>query len=327
MKTFKAYRTTEENGEYISKIEELSFDLLSNDVIIKTAYSGINYKDLLSISGNKGVTKKYPHTAGIDACGIIVSDKTGTFTSGDEVVVMGYDLGMNTDGGFAEYISVPVDWVIHKPSRFTLQETMEIGTSGFTAALGISKMLQMGAIPSDGPVIVSGATGGVGVYAVQILSKIGFEVWAVTGKKETEELLYKLGAKSILSREEICVPKEKPLVRPRWAGGIDTVGGDTLVNLLKQCKKSGSIATCGNVGGMDINMTVLPFILNGINLLGINAADTPMNNRMKVWELLEKYAEPSLVSKTGKEISLDQISDAIESMRKSSHTGRFLIKL
>lgn len=328
MNTFKAYRTTETDGQFYSKVEDLSFETLSdNEVLIQVAYSGINYKDLLSIKGNKGVTKTYPHTPGIDASGIVVNDKTGNFIPGEEVVVMGYDLGMNTDGGFAEYISVPSDWVLRKPQKFTLKQTMEIGTSGFTAALGISKMIQMGAKPEDGPVIVSGATGGVGVYAVQILSAMGFEVWAVTGKKDSEELLYTLGAKAILTREEISVAKEKPLVRPRWAGGLDTVGGDTLVNILKQCKKSGSIATCGNVGGMELNMTVLPFILNGINLLGINAADTPMGQRLKVWTLLEKYAKPSVVSKSGKEISLEEIPSAIESMSNSSHTGRFLIKL
>ncbi|MGL4781675.1 MAG: YhdH/YhfP family quinone oxidoreductase [Bacteroidales bacterium] len=328
MNIFKAYRTREVDGHFLSKIEEIPVNTLSeNEVLIKVAYSGINYKDLLSIKGNKGITKNYPHTAGIDAAGTIVNDKTGNFTPGEEVVVMGYDLGMNTDGGFAEYISVPSDWILRKPKKFSLKQTMEIGTSGFTAALGISKMIQMGAKPEDGPIIVTGATGGVGVYAVQILSSIGFEVWAVTGKKDSEELLYTLGAKSILSREEINTPKEKPLVRPRWSGGLDTVGGETLVNILKQCKKSGSIATCGNVGGMDLNMTVLPFILNGINLLGINAADTPMEQRKKVWTLLEKYAKPSVVSRSGKEISLEEISSAIESMSNSSHTGRFLIRL
>ncbi|MGL5731373.1 MAG: YhdH/YhfP family quinone oxidoreductase [Bacteroidales bacterium] len=328
MNTYKAYRTREAEGEYLSEVKEISFDdLPCNDVLIKVAYSGINYKDLLSVKGNKGVTKSYPHTAGIDAAGTVVNDKSGQFMNGEEVVVMGYDLGMNTDGGFAEYISVPSDWVLRKPHKFTLKQTMEIGTSGFTAALGISKMIQMGAKPENGPMIVTGATGGVGVYAVQILSAMGFDVWAVTGKKESEELLYTLGAQSVLSREEINVAKEKPLVRPRWAGGLDTVGGDTLVNLLKQCKKSGSVATCGNVGGMELNMTVLPFILNGINLLGINAADTPMDHRIKVWRLLEKYAKPNIVSKSGKEIALDEIAKAIDSMSNSSHTGRFLIKL
>ncbi|MEG1905464.1 MAG: YhdH/YhfP family quinone oxidoreductase, partial [Bacteroidales bacterium] len=269
---FKAYRTHEVDGKFKSEIVLLDDEKLSEgEVIIKVAFSGINYKDYLSSQGNKGVTKQYPHTPGIDAAGVVVKDRTQTFQPGEEVVVMGYDLGMNTDGGFAEYIAVPAAWVLRKPGRFTLKETMQIGTSGFTAGLGISKILQMGAQPEDGPIVVSGATGGVGVYAVQMLSKLGFEVWAVTGKKDAVSLLSDLGAAKVIGREDIMAPHEKPLLRPRWAGAFDTVGGETLVSLLKQCQKSGSVATCGNVGGLKLEMTVLPFILNGINLLGINA--------------------------------------------------------
>lgn len=325
---FKAYRTHEIDGKFKSKIVLLDEETLSEgEVIVKVAFSGINYKDYLSSQGNKGVTKKYPHTPGIDAAGVVVKDRTQTFQSGEEVVVMGYDLGMNTDGGFAEYIAVPAAWVLRKPKRFTLKETMQIGTSGFTAGLGISKILQMGAQPEDGPIVVSGATGGVGVYAVQMLSRLGFEVWAVTGKKNAVSLLTDLGAAKVIGREDIMASPEKPLLRPRWAGAFDTVGGETLVSLLKQCQKSGSVATCGNVGGLKLEMTVLPFILNGINLLGINAADTPMKEREEVWTLLEQIADPELTAKTGKEISLDEVSDALVSMGSQLHTGRFLIRI
>ena len=325
---FKAYRTHEIDGKFKSEIVLLDEETLSEgEVIIKVAFSGINYKDYLSSQGNKGVTKQYPHTPGIDAAGVVVKDRTQTFQPGEEVVVMGYDLGMNTDGGFAEYIAVPAAWVLRKPGRFTLKETMQIGTSGFTAGLGISKILQMGAQPEDGPIVVSGATGGVGVYAVQMLSKLGFEVWAVTGKKDAVSLLSDLGAAKVIGREDIMAPLEKPLLRPRWAGAFDTVGGETLVSLLKQCQKSGSVATCGNVGGLKLEMTVLPFILNGINLLGINAADTPMKEREQVWTLLEQIADPELTAKTGKEISLEEVSDALASMGNQQHTGRFLIQI
>ncbi|MEG0948819.1 MAG: YhdH/YhfP family quinone oxidoreductase [Bacteroidales bacterium] len=325
---FKAYRTHEVDGKFKSEIVLLDDEKLSEgEVIIKVAFSGINYKDYLSSQGNKGVTKQYPHTPGIDAAGVVVKDRTQTFQPGEEVVVMGYDLGMNTDGGFAEYIAVPAAWVLRKPGRFTLKETMQIGTSGFTAGLGISKILQMGAQPEDGPIVVSGATGGVGVYAVQMLSKLGFEVWAVTGKKDAVSLLSDLGAAKVIGREDIMAPHEKPLLRPRWAGAFDTVGGETLVSLLKQCQKSGSVATCGNVGGLKLEMTVLPFILNGINLLGINAADTPMKEREQVWTLLEQIADPELTAKTGKEISLEEVSDALASMGNQQHTGRFLIQI
>ena len=234
---------------------------------------------------------------------------------------------MNTDGGFAEYISVPAAWVLSKTARFTLKESMQIGTSGFTAALGISKMLQAGQKPSDGPIVVSGATGGVGVWAVQMLSKLGFEVWAITGKAESAPVLESLGAKRILTRDEIAIAPEKPLVRPQWGGAFDTVGGSTLVSLLKQTSKSGSVATCGNVGGLELNMTVLPFILNGINLLGINAADTPMEIRKQVWKLLDEVADPELVSKLGKEITLVSVGNALSLMGTSGHTGRFTINI
>lgn len=328
MQLFKAFRTVEENGSFLSSVVEIPIDTLpTNEVLVKVHYSGINYKDLLSSKGNKGVTKVYPHTPGIDAAGVVVSDKSGRFKSGDQVVVMGYDLGMNTDGGFAEYISVPADWVLLKPERFTLKETMLIGTSGFTAALGISKMLRMGQAPEDGTLVVTGATGGVGGFAVQMLSALGFDVCCVTGKMEMKDSLLALGAKAVMLRDEFMVPKEKPLVRPRFAGGLDTVGGEMLVSLLKQSSKSGSVATCGNVGGAELNLTVLPFILNGINLLGINAADTPMHIRKDVWKLLSEAVDPEMVSRLGKEISLDEVGDAIEQMSNGKHTGRFLIKL
>ncbi|MGL5317767.1 MAG: YhdH/YhfP family quinone oxidoreductase [Bacteroidales bacterium] len=328
MQMFKAFRTVEENGVFTSSVQQIPFaSLPTNEVLVKVHYSGINYKDLLSSKGNKGVTKVYPHTPGIDAAGVVVSDSTGKFIAGDEVVVMGYDLGMNTDGGFAEYISVPAAWVLLKPSRFTLRETMLIGTSGFTAALGISKMLRNGQAPSDGPVVVTGATGGVGSFAVQILSKLGFDVYCVTGKPEMKDALVALGAKDIILRSDFMVLPEKPLVRPKYAGGLDTVGGEMLVSLLKQCFKSGSVATCGNVGGADLKMTVLPFILNGINLLGINAADTPMAVRKQVWDLLCNSVEPDQVAKLGTEISLQEVGVALDKISQGKHTGRFLIQL
>ncbi|MGL4293847.1 MAG: YhdH/YhfP family quinone oxidoreductase [Bacteroidales bacterium] len=328
MKTFKAYRTFEKPDGFESEVTTMDFDSLKDhDVIIKVIYSGINYKDLLSDRGNRGVTRNYPHTPGIDAAGIINMDRSGTFSVGEEVVVMGYDLGMNTDGAFAEYISVPVEWVMRKPKGFSLKQTMQIGTSGFTAALGISKMLQMGMKPENGPVVVTGATGGVGMHGVQMLSKLGFTVWAVTGKKELEPALKQLGASCILGRDEVLAPQEKPLLRPRWAGALDTVGGEMLVSLLKQCSKSGSVATCGTVGGASLSMTVLPFILNGINLLGINAADTPMTERVKIWELLESIAEPDITAKNGEEIGLDEIGDALQKMSSNQHAGRYLIRI
>lgn len=328
MDRFKAYRTEEIDEKFVNSIKHLDMSTLeSGEVIIKVAYSGINYKDFLSSRGNKGITKNYPHTPGIDVSGYVVSDKTNTFTAGDEVVVMGYDLGMNSDGGFAQYISVPAAWVLYKPEKFSLQQTMQIGTSGFTAALGIKKMMQSGLKSSDGPIVVSGATGGVGLWGVQMLAKLGFEVWAVTGKENVTKMLESLGAKRILRRDEILCPIEKPLLRAKWAGALDTVGGETLASLLKQTSKSGSVATCGNVGGAALPITVLPFILNGINLLGINTADASMSLRKEVWSLLEQIAEPTQISKFGKEISLEEIDNALNMLATSGHIGRFTVKI
>ena len=325
MSRFRSLRVFEvEDGFSLRVVETETSELPLGEVLVQVLYSGINYKDLLSSSGNKGVTKLYPHTPGIDASGVVVSDSTGRFKVDQPVVVMGYDLGMNTDGGFGEYISVPASWVVPLPNNFTLREAMCLGTSGFTAALGVYKMLMMGQSPSDGPVVVTGATGGVGSFAIQILSSLGFDVWAVSGKSQ-DDYLKALGASTVLSREDIVDVTGKPLLRPRWAGAFDTVGGGVLVSLIKQCSKSGSIATCGNVAGIELNMTVLPFILNGVNLLGINAADTPMDIRLLIWDKLSSGWKPRLLEDSVTEIELDEVSNALESIRASSHKGRFLI--
>ena len=328
MNTFKALITEEKADGFVNTVQQLDMNVLEKgEVVVAVAYSGINYKDYLSSKGNKGITRNYPHVPGIDVSGTVVSDKTDTFVNGEEVVVMGYDLGMNTDGGFAEYISVPAAWVMRKPARFTLKETMLLGTSGFTAALGIKKMLQMGQKPNQGAVIVSGATGGVGLWAVQFLLKLDFEVWAITGKASSAAMLESMGVSKVFTREEAMGAVEKPLLRPRWAGALDTVGGETLVSLLKQTSKSGSVATCGNVGGMGLSMTVFPFILNGVNLLGINAADTPMRERVEIWDFMEKIVDPSMLDDKGALISLEDVPAALDQMGQSTHTGRFTIQI
>lgn len=327
MATFKAFRVCEENGVVSHSIEQRNIsDLPENDVLVKVHYSGINYKDLLSSQGNKGITRNYPHTPGIDAAGIVEEDKSDRFSKGTKVIVTGYDLGMNTSGSFAEYIRVPVEWVVALPVTLSLEEAMIIGTSGFTAALGIDKMMRMGQRPEMGPIVVSGATGGVGSYAVQILATSGFEVWASSGKPD-DGYLTNLGANKVISRDELNDQSGKPLLKPRWAGAFDAVGGNTLVSLLKQTSKEGSIATCGNVGGMKLDVTVLPFILNGVNLLGINAADTKMEYRVQLWTKLANEWKPKGLKEVANFITMEELSASLDKMAKGEHRGRFVLKL
>ena len=239
----------EYNALLVSEVSEREFerkivkrkisDLPENDTLIRVQYTGLNYKDALSSTGNKGVTRKYPHQPGIDASGVVEQCGSNEFIPGDEVLVTGYDLGMNTDGGFGEYIRVPSGWVVRKPASLSLEDCMIYGTAGFTAALGIDRMLRMGQDPEAGPVVVTGATGGVGSMAVAILSKIGFEVLAATGKEDARNYLLDLGAKEVVGRDEVDDQSGRPLLRPKWAGGFDTVGGNILDTVLKACNVHG----------------------------------------------------------------------------------------
>lgn len=328
MNTFKAYRVHETAKGFVRNIEEIPFSVLpENEVLVKVCYSGINYKDLLSSRGNKGVSKNYPHTPGIDAAGRIEEDASGQFKPGEEVIVMGYDLGMNTHGAFGEYIRVPAAWVMPLPEGIDLHQAMSIGTSGFTAALGVLKMLRCGQKPEMGPILVTGATGGVGSYAVQLLRLIGFDVIASTGKLDEKEYLLALGATQVIERSEIMDSSGKPLLRKRWAGAFDTVGGATLVSILKACGKESCVATCGNVTGPVLETSMLPFILNGVNLLGINAADTPMPFRKEIWKTLIQQWNYRPRTETESLISLEEVEDALAKMEQGKHRGRFVIAL
>lgn len=310
------------------RIVELPIDSLpKNEVLIRVAYSGVNYKDVLSSRGNKGITRNYPHTPGIDASGIVESDSSNTFKTGDEVVVMGYDLGMNTHGAFGEYISVPAAWVMPLPAGLSLHSAMSVGTSGFTAALGIIKMLRCGQTPQKGPVVVSGATGGVGSFAVALLAKLGFEVWASTGKLQETDYLLSLGAAKVIDRNEVEDTSGKPLLRPRWAGAFDTVGGNTLISILKACSKEACVATCGNVTGASLALTSFPFILNGVNLLGINAADTPMPFRKEIWQIMVGDWKFSIPEQAETIISLTGLEDALSTLEQGAAKGRFVLQL
>ncbi|MGN6418029.1 MAG: YhdH/YhfP family quinone oxidoreductase [Pseudobacter sp.] len=328
---FKALWITETaEGTFERKIvERLIDDLPPGEVVIRVQYSALNYKDALSATGNKGITRKYPHTPGIDAAGIVEISRSELFTVGEEVIVTGYDLGMNTCGGFGEYIRVPAAWVVRKPDGYTLRECMILGTAGFTAASALFKMELMGQNPQMGPIVVTGATGGVGSMAVAILSKAGYEVIAITGKPNAEGYLTTLGASQIQSREWVYDTTGKALLRGQWAGAIDTVGGNTLATLLKGCFIEGSIVSTGLVGSSQLATTVYPFILNGVSLLGVGSAETPMVRRMAIWDKLSTtWNVKDKLHAIAKEVSLEDLNTTyIDAILDGKTMGRVVVKL
>lgn len=325
---FNAYWITEEpDGSFKNQLMQRSTnDLPQNGVLIKVAFSSLNYKDALSATGNKGVTRRYPHTPGIDAAGIVIESDSENFRPGDQVIVTGYDLGMNTMGGFGEYVNVPAEWVVPLPEGLTLKESMILGTAGFTAALSMHHLLRCGQKQEDGPLLVTGATGGVGSISVAIASKLGFDVVAATGKQDKEEYLTYIGAKKVISRSEVDDQSGRMLLRPQWAGAIDTVGGNTLATILKSLKPHGNVASCGNVASPLLHTSVFPFILNGVNLLGVNSATTPMAIRLKLWENLANEWRPDFQRIETEIVKLNDIHQKIEKILKGGITGRVVLQ-
>jgi acrylyl-CoA reductase (NADPH) len=325
---FKALVISEENGKFIRRVAERRiYDLPGGDVLINVKYSSLNYKDALSAIGNKGVTRKYPHTPGIDAAGIIVESSSNKFKVGEEVLVTGYDLGMNTSGGFAEYIRVPIEWIVKLPPGLSLKESMIYGTAGFTAALSLYKLLQCSEEKIQGEFLVTGATGGVGSLAVALLSKNDYDVVASTGKKNKTDYLKKLGAKEVINRKEVDDKSEKPLLNRRWKAAVDTVGGNILATVIKQMDYGCSVASCGNTYSPDLQTTVFPFILRGVNLLGINSAETQMDLRMKIWDKLAGDWKPDCLNEIYTECSLEALSNKIDLILQGQITGRVVVKI
>ncbi len=283
MSTYQALWVTETPQFQQRVIERSLADLPDGEVLIRVHYSSLNYKDALSATGNRGVTRTFPHTPGIDAAGVVEHSKVAEFTAGDEVIVTGYDLGMNTYGGMAQYIRVPAAWVIKRPAGLSLRESMILGTAGLTAALCVDKLLRAGLTVDAGPVLVTGATGGVGSIAIVLLKQLGFDVTAVTGKTEQAEFLRQLGAKQVIDREALTVGTDKALLKPQWAGVVDTVGGDILFNAVKSLQYGASAACCGLTAGIDFKASVLPFILRGVNLLGVDSVELPLVNKASMW--------------------------------------------
>ena len=324
---FKAFLTEETEKGFISNVKERTFeDLPDGDVLIKVAFSSLNYKDALSASGNKGVSRNYPHSPGIDAAGIVEQSSTSDFLKGDEVIVTGFDLGMNTSGGFSEYIRVPKEWIIKKPDNLSLEESMAYGTAGLTAGLCVRKILLSGLKPEDGEVFVTGATGGVGIIAVMLLAKLGFNVVAITGKDDQTDLLLSLGAKEIINRSEFEGEMKSPLAKPRWAGGVDAVGSDILSNLITATHQRAAIACCGMVGGVNLNTSIFPFILRGLSLLGIDSAETLIEVKKEIWNNFSSDWKLEKINDQIKDVGLEELSSEIEKILKGKQVGRVRLK-
>ena len=323
MMEYKALVTTENNKAFNNSVQVKSLDFLpDNNTLIKVKYSSLNYKDALSASGNKGVTRNYPHTPGIDAAGIIEETSSKKFKKGDEVIVTGYDLGMNTFGGFGEFIKVPEEWIIKKPNNLSLSDSMAFGTAGLTAGLCLRKLLQHGLKPDDGKVFVSGVTGGVGIISLMLFSKLGFEVTAITGKMNEKDLLIGLGAKEVINRNDLDVDLASPLQKPIYSGGIDAVGGKILSNLICSTNQRAAIACCGMVGGLSLDTSIFPFILRGLSLFGIDSAESLLKVKEEVWQSFSTDWKLENIDQNIKNISLDELPIEIEKILKGKQIGR-----
>lgn len=326
-KNFKALRIMKEGEGYVRRIEGRKIsDLPEGDTLVKVQYSSLNYKDALSSIGNRGVTRDYPHTPGIDAAGIIVKSDNPKFSEGEQVIITGYDLGMNTDGGFGEYIRIPSEWIVKKPQGLDLKESMVYGTAGFTAALSVYKLTKT--LDTDaGEILVTGGTGGVANIASKILVKLGYDVVVATGKVDSQkDELLNLGVKSVISREEVQDPKGKPMLKSRWAGVIDTVGGSMLGDVMKSIGYNGVVTTCGNVAGDKFESSVYPFILRGITLYGIDSVQCPMDLRLKIWEKLGGTWKAENLDAMVQLVSLEEVEKKIDEMLEGKKVGRVILK-
>lgn len=326
MKSFDAYRIFEENGKSIGKLVQLSLDELdAGEVVIRTHYSGVNYKDALAATGAGKVIRRFPCVGGVDVSGVVESSSDSRFKAGDQVVVTSYDMGVAHDGGFAEYVRVPADWVVPLPSGLTLFDAMVLGTAGFTAALAIHRLEQNELTPAKGKVIVTGATGGVGSLAVRMLSQLGYHVVALTSKAAEADYLIGLGAKEVLLRSDVDLTSKRPLEKVLWAGALDAVGGETLAWLARTVQQDGAIASFGNAGGTELHTTVFPFILRGVKLLGVDSAATPMPLRKQMWLRMASDLHVDDLEKIAHRISLAQLSQACATLIDGTSRGRYVV--
>ncbi|MFD0674415.1 acryloyl-CoA reductase [Cohnella sp. GCM10027633] len=330
MTTYRALTVDWQESSLRSDIREYSMaDLPNGEVTIRVSYSGVNYKDGLSTIPGAGIVSRYPHVPGIDLAGIVIDSSDPSFKEGDEVLITGYGLGASHPGGFSEYARVPAAWVVPMPSGLSAKAAMAIGTAGFTAALSVHRMEENGLKPGQGPVLVSGATGGVGSWAVSMLAKSGYEVTASTRKSSEVEYLRALGANETISPSELEVPEAKSPDKQRWAGAVDPVGGPFLTHVLNSVQYGGSVALSGFTGGAGLASTVYPFILRGVNLLGIDSVLCPMDVRRTVWNRIAAEWRPdeTLLNAVANEISLSDLPAAIARVLQGGMRGRSIVAL
>jgi putative YhdH/YhfP family quinone oxidoreductase len=326
MTTFRALLVEKtDSGFERSLVERSLSDLPEGDLLIDVRYSSLNYKDGLSATGNPGVTRNFPHTPGSDAAGVVVESSDAGFRAGDEVIAIGFDLGMNTPGGFGERIRIPAGWAVHRPEGLDLEQSMILGTAGFTAALCVHKLEATGMTPESGPVLVTGATGGVGSVAVMLLAKLGYSVTAVTGKESQHEFLRNIGAADIIGRDAARAGADRPLGAETWGGVVDTVGGEILFNGVKSLKYGCSLAACGLVDSPAIPATVLPFILRHVNLLGVDSVQLPLAQKQEIWDKLAGPWQLPALESLKAPLTLDTISEAIDRILAGDMVGRGVV--
>jgi acrylyl-CoA reductase (NADPH) len=315
-------------GGVTAGIERLPVsELPDGDVLIRVAYSSVNYKDGLASRGHKGVIRRLPHVPGIDAAGTVVESRSPQVATGAEVIVTGYELGAGRWGGWSEFIRVPAEWVVPLPTRLSLREAMILGTAGFTAAQCVQALELHRIEPGRGPVLVTGATGGVGCLAVMLLARLGYSVSAVSGKPEREEWLKSLGAKEVLPREAVVDTDPRPLLSTRWAGAVDTVGGATLGTIVRSLQHRGCVAACGLVGGDQLPLSVYPFLLRGVKLDGIDSAMCPYPDRVAIWRRLSREWRLDRLDEIAHEVPLAGVGDAVETILAGKVAGRTVVKV
>lgn len=314
--------------EFKSGIQDLSTPKCEEDeIVIKVTYSSLNYKDALSSIGNPGVTRNFPHITGIDVAGTVYESTSPIFKVGERVLVTGYDMGMNTNGGHAQFVKIPASWVARIPDSISDKEIMTFGTAGLTAALSINELISNGIKPESGDILVTGATGGVGSIAIAILSKLGYNITAISGKKDKIDFLKKIGANEVIIREDFELESKKTLLSEKYAGVIDTVGGNILANALKQVRYDGVVTCCGLTSSHELNTNVFPFILRGVRLIGIDSVECKLEKKQAAWEKLASRWKINSLNTIINEISLDEIKTAYEHLLSGKAVGRYVVKI